>query len=51
MSGALLSALILAANSASAESTSFVSKFLKDETVTAHSGAITIQDTLNVNKL
>jgi len=36
---------------AGAESISFVSKSLKNETVTAPNGAITVQDTLNVNKL
>lgn len=34
-----------------AEDTSFVSKSLKNETVTAPNGAITVQDALNVNKL
>ena len=37
--------------SASAEDTSFISKSLKEETVTAPNGAITTRDALNVNKL
>lgn len=36
---------------ASAEDTSFVSKSLKNETVTAPNGAITVQDALNVDRL
>lgn len=36
---------------ASADDTSFVSKSLKNETVTAPNGAITVQDALSVNKL
>jgi alkyl sulfatase BDS1-like metallo-beta-lactamase superfamily hydrolase len=35
----------------SAKDTSFFSKSLKEETVTAPNGAITVQDALNVNKL
>lgn len=36
---------------ASAKDASFISKSLKDETVTAPNGAVTVQDALNVNKL
>jgi len=43
--------ILLLALPAGAESTSFVSKSLIDQTVTAPSGTVTVQDALNVNKL
>jgi alkyl sulfatase BDS1-like metallo-beta-lactamase superfamily hydrolase len=43
--------ILLLALPAGAESTSFASKSLLNQTVTAPNGAVTVQDALNVNKL